>query len=377
MLALATRLRGGADKGWTTLMALSLPLYLAFEREVWRIFGERIRQRQFDVVHRITPVSPTMPSLIAPRCARAGVPFVLGPLNGGLPWPPAVCRAAPCRARMAVLPARRPSPGPVLPGHAGAVRGAILVGSLDTFRHLPRALRREMHLSSGERHRSGSLSAGRHRAGTSRTAATARSGRCSSAGWSPTRAVPWRSRPWRRCSARGVPPSPSSATAPTDRRWRRWWPDCSVGAGVVFAGRVPPDEVARHYRTADVLVFPSVREFGGGVVLEAMAMGTVPIVVDYGGPGELVNAECGVAVPIGRRSEIVAGVRAAVCRLLDEPDRRRCHGRGGTAPTREVAVHLAPQGRADRAGLRLGAGPTADEAGLPFPSAARGDLPAA
>ena len=52
-------------------------------------------------------------------------------------------------------------------------------------------------------------------------------------------------------------------------------------------------------------------------------MGTVPVVVGYGGPGELVDAECGVAVPIGRPSDIVAGVRAAVCRLLDEPDRRR------------------------------------------------------
>ena len=36
ILRAASALRGGADKGWTTLMALSLPLYYAFEQAVWR-----------------------------------------------------------------------------------------------------------------------------------------------------------------------------------------------------------------------------------------------------------------------------------------------------------------------------------------------------
>lgn len=76
-------LRGGAGKGWTTMMASAGIAYYYFEHLIWRQFGGRIAAGEFDVVHRLTPLSPTIPSILAERCDRVGVPFVLGPLNGG------------------------------------------------------------------------------------------------------------------------------------------------------------------------------------------------------------------------------------------------------------------------------------------------------
>ena len=51
-----------------------------------RLLGMSYSKGEFDLVHRITPMSPTLPS---PMASWSPAPFVLGPLNGGLKWPSA------------------------------------------------------------------------------------------------------------------------------------------------------------------------------------------------------------------------------------------------------------------------------------------------
>lgn len=56
----------------------------------------------------------------------------------------------------------------------------------------------------------------------------------------------------------------------------------------IFAGHSAGAELARWYASADVFVFPSTTETLGNVVLEALASGIPAVVVDRGGPQDLI-----------------------------------------------------------------------------------------
>ena len=64
-------------------------------------------------------------------------------------------------------------------------------------------------------------------------------------------------------------------------------------------------EVMQRLGAADVLVFPSIHEFGGGVVFEALALGAVPVVADFGGPGDIVHSGVGFKVPLTNEDDVV------------------------------------------------------------------------
>lgn len=91
---------------------------------------------------------------------------------------------------------------------------------------------------------------------------------------------------------------------------------------VVFHGAVSRTAVNAFYERADIFVFPSYREPGGSVVLEAMAAGLPVIVVDRGGPGANVDTSCAVRLPAVSPDQLAADCSAAVRALVGNPDLR-------------------------------------------------------
>ena len=78
---------GQGAMGGVTQNAFRVPMYYEFEHLVWKLLGPRLEAREFDLVHRVTPLSPGVPSTIGRKLHERSIPFVLGPLNGGVPWP--------------------------------------------------------------------------------------------------------------------------------------------------------------------------------------------------------------------------------------------------------------------------------------------------
>lgn len=90
-----------------------------------------------------------------------------------------------------------------------------------------------------------------------------------------------------------------------------------------FAGHQSGEELARWYASADVFVFPSTTETLGNVVLEAAASGLPAVVVDRGGPQDIVrDGETGFIA----RANDIEDIAGHLERLLSDPDLRRRMG---------------------------------------------------
>lgn len=79
-------------------------------------------------------------------------------------------------------------------------------------------------------------------------------------------------------------------------RWMNQAKYLGVDSAINWRGWLPKVEVLRLYSDADVFFFPSLRDSGGFVVLEALQQGMPVVCFKLGGPGMLVDDSCGCAV---------------------------------------------------------------------------------
>lgn len=296
---LASLLRMGQGKGWTMVTALSALAYPYFEHLVWKQFGASINAGEFDLVHRVTPLSPTIASSLAPRVAAAGVPFVLGPLNGGVPWPAGF--DAERRQEREWLSYVRGAYR-LNPAHRRMLRAAtlILAGSRHTAGEIPAAFQNKVVFmpENGIAPERFNLTARQDPEGPLRGCFLGRLVLYKGPDMLLAAAAPLLR------SGRLV--LDFIGDGPMGDALREQAAQLGVKDAIRFHGNLPHEQVQQVLSNAHLLTFPSIREFGGGVVLEAMALGVVPMVVEYGGPGELVTPESGYLVPIGNREQIVA-----------------------------------------------------------------------
>jgi len=105
-----------------------------------------------------------------------------------------------------------------------------------------------------------------------------------------------------------------------------------IAGRVHWRGALLRRELAAVYRSHDLLLFPSLRDSGGMVVLEAFASGLPVVCLDIAGPGAIVDETCGIAVAAdGDEAEVVRALATALHRLADDERLRRRLVVGGFA----------------------------------------------
>jgi glycosyltransferase involved in cell wall biosynthesis len=306
----AKLLRGGNSVGWGTKTAFTYPSYVLWEHLVWKRYRERIEAGEFDLIFRVSPMSPVLPSPIA---KKSPIPFVIGPINGGLAFPEEIDGAAKSEREWmhGVRDLHRK-----LPYHESTFENAdaILAGFEHTIQDLPASCR-DRAINFPE------------------------------VGFDPERFYP---APDRAPASEGthfvyVGRLVPNKFADVLVRAFAQYPELRdhrltlVGYGpeeepinelieehdlqgcVRLTGGLEQSEVARVLREAHVFAFPSIRELGAGVVVEAMASGLPCIVADAGGPGNLVDESRGLKVPLAPKDQMVEGFGKAMLELARDP----------------------------------------------------------
>jgi glycosyltransferase involved in cell wall biosynthesis len=310
---LSQLLRRGSGVNWTTQTAIETLGHIYFEQLIWKQFGRRIRAKEFDVVHRITMLSPIVPSPIAPSCDEAGVPFVIGPLNGGVPWPKGF-DAARRREREWLSYIR--DAYKLMPGYHSTRQhaAAILVGSRVTYYQMPRSYHRKCFYIPEN-----AIDPARFQKRRCRKASLpikaifiGRLVPYKGADMALEAALPFLKDGGMTLDVVGDGPQMPQLKDFVARE--------QLQNAVTLAGWVKHENVQDRLIDADVLVFPSIREFGGGVALEAMAVGVVPVVPNYGGLGELVTQKTGFLVEMGSRAQIIDRLRGILSAMVADPN---------------------------------------------------------
>lgn len=108
-----------------------------------------------------------------------------------------------------------------------------------------------------------------------------------------------------------------------DTRLRELAESLGVRDSTTFTGWRTQPQVLGEMAEADVLLFPSLRDGGGAVVVEAMACGLPVVCLDHAGPGLHVTEETGVKVPPSAPENTVKGMSQALAELHANPELRR------------------------------------------------------
>jgi len=275
--------------------------------------------RSWDVVHAVTPVSP----LAATRLHKLGIPLVLGPWNGALASPKAFPEIMQAESKW-LYPVR--NFGRVIDFLVGSTRKAamILTATQSTLAGITARYRAKCRflLENGV-----DLNLFKQ------------------APWPP---VPSDDYPLRIVfTGRLVPfkgvamlleavkdlDFPAQLTVVGDGPERavleRVANESGLAEKVQFTGNLPLNEVAQLMKQAHVFCLPSVRESGGAVLLEAMAVGRPVIAIDFGGPAEIVDDGIGVKLPATGKADVVQGLISAFINVRQQPELWIARGQEG------------------------------------------------
>lgn len=111
--------------------------------------------------------------------------------------------------------------------------------------------------------------------------------------------------------------------------------ETGTGDRINFHGRLSREESIKIIQKCHVFVIPSLRECGGNAILEIMAMGLPVVATNWAGPGQYVKETCGILVDPTTVEGFINGLADAMLRLAKSPELREKMGAAGIERVKE------------------------------------------
>jgi glycosyltransferase involved in cell wall biosynthesis len=122
---------------------------------------------------------------------------------------------------------------------------------------------------------------------------------------------------------------------PEERRLRKLIHCSQLEHRVKLLGAVPRHDLLSRMASSDVLLFPSLRDGGGTVVIEAMSAAKPVVCLDIGGPGLHITEDCGIKIVPTSSPETAQNLADALERLYLDEHLRHKLGEAGRKRVRE------------------------------------------
>ena len=268
-------------------------MHLITQYYQWKLARKIIREKQIDVVHEPAPVSATQPSAMF----GLGVPVIIGPMNGGMTFPDAFGYMSGKFEKVVYRIMRMVATfyNVLIPGKLFA--DMLLVANQRTANSLPRfKLGKVVELVENGVFSTREVPIETHKTSNINVLFVGRL-----VDWKTVDIV---------MDAVAITQQQVNLIIVGDGDQRTLLEQYTKDRGyanIRFVGLVPHAEVNQYYDDADIFVLPSVRECGGAVVLEAMALGVPVIATNWGGPADYISADSGYLVnPISRDAMVKA-----------------------------------------------------------------------
>lgn len=291
------------------------------QRRQRRVIRDLVRSGLVNIIHESAPIAPKQISDLH----GLGAPLVIGPLSGGMEFPPAF-RYRQGRSRVWAERFSRSMAGIsnfLVPGKKHAE--VLLVANELTRQALPRGYRGEVHMMPEV---SVDLTLWKDEQRPQRSGQQIKViylGRL--VNW---KAVDLLMQAFSRV-VNEVPEASLQVLGDGDQRsaLEQQVRELGIADKVEFAGYVKATEGARRMRAADIFVLPSLRECGGVVMLEAMAVGLPVVAADWAGPSAHVTDQTGIRVAVDSQEGYVQGLADAIIKLAKSPQLRQQMGAAG------------------------------------------------